>query len=177
MTEFYPDVAAEVRIAHLEAELARWRKHGVLVTEDCIRCGGEGHSIRRLGSMVHNEGTPDYLSPGEGLWEGERLPPGRYRVGDDLWIEFDLRGEDALTNAVFIPEVGDWPFGEFPLNVLDPCPDCDGKGRRLRDGAECLCRSLGRNCPIAITAHHVSDRAKDRGYWFPASWLEGDGDE
>ena len=148
-------------IERLKAELAQWRKHGVLVTEDCETCEGTGHSIRRLGSMVHNEGTPDYLSPGEGLWEGERLPPGRYRVGDDLWIEFELRGEDALTNAVFIPEVGDWPFGEFPLHRLRPCPDCDGKGRKLKDGVARGETDSYEYLPVVA---------------FPASWLEGDDD-
>ena len=72
---------------------------------------------RPLGTMFHNEAVPDYLAPGEGFWKGEHLPPGRYRVGDDPWIEFELRGERALTNLVWIPEVRDWPYGEFPLAV------------------------------------------------------------
>jgi len=133
-----------------------------LLFETCGECDGRAETFKPLGTMAHNEASPHYLTPAEGFWKGERLPPGRYRVGDDqdVWIEFDLLGEgDVLTNAVYLPEVEHWPFGQTPLRIMWTCPTCGGSGQTPKDGVRVDPMAKDPNGPFVIV---------------PASMLEGD---
>jgi len=128
-----------------------------LLFETCGECDGRAETFKPLGTMAHNEASPHYLTPAEGFWTGERLPSGRYRVGSDTWIEFELMGEDALTNAVYLPEVEDWPFDEVPLHIMWTCPSCGGSGQTPKDGV------------AVVVGYDVPDQVI-----IPLSMLEGD---
>jgi hypothetical protein len=130
-----------------------------LLFKPCEECEGEGQTFKPLGTMAHDEASPHYLTPAEGFWKGERLPPGRYRVGSGTeWIDFDLRGEDdVLTNAVYLPEVEDWPFDEVPLHIMWTCPSCGGSGQTPKDGV------------AVVVGYDVPDQVI-----IPLSMLEGD---
>jgi hypothetical protein len=168
-----------------------------LLFETCGECGGKGETFKPLGTMAHSEVSPHYLTLAEGFWTGERLPPGRYRVGDDedVWITFELRGDDnVLTNAIYLPEVEHWPFGQTPLSIMWTCPSCGGSGETPRDGvvsAEVTTPSTpdigSHGEPIQPYPWLSADGGRieptrctlrDGTYWvFPASMLEGETDE
>jgi hypothetical protein len=55
-------VVNEANMRAMDEELSRWRRHGVLVTDDCGECGGTGecqnsvHEREKRGNPMHSPG-------------------------------------------------------------------------------------------------------------------------